>query len=360
MLTLKQLKNLIIEVAGKHAVYVQGPPGCGKSETIASIVEDLGMNYFADVRLGTRDAQELKGILIPDVKNKRTIPTRPDFFPPEELGDKAYGILFLDEFDHAAPTVQSAAYQLILDRKIGEYKLPDNVWIVLASNSKEDGGVHFQIKRPIKNRMIQVKAKASVDEWIEEMGKRGIYQGIISFIKQNPHMLYHVSDVNGTLQDDLGSFATPRSWSMVNNLLTLDIDEITFTEALNGTIGVSAASHFIKFLEIVDTSIDLDEILKNKLSGIDESDLRNTIALYYILDCILNQIENGGISKKSRNVGILNFINMLPEPSMKFVFYSKIVQAAPQILTAKTDEEKATLDAILNSLKEFETSNRLD
>ena len=344
MLSLTQLKEVLIKNNGKHAIYVQGPPGCGKSQTIAQIAEELEMDYFADIRLGTRDPQDLKGILIPDLANHITIATRPDYFPDEELGEDITGILFLDEFDHAAPSTQSAAYQLILDRKIGNYKLPEGIWIILASNAKEDGGVHFQIKRPVKNRMIQLKAKATTDEWLERaINIVGLNPLITAFIKQNPHMLYHTTDINSKLEleDDMGGFATPRSWYVVHDILEDDYEPYVLSEMLKGAIGNSAAKKFLDFISIVDNSIDPEKILEDDLGDLNTNDLKNTTAIYYTMSYFETHIRAGTISSKSTLTGLLRFISMIPDLSLRMVYFDTILNASKRVLTPTLKEKEA-------------------
>ena len=124
-------KSLISMIDSKIPVFVWGNPGVGKSSIIKQIANDKNME-FIDLRLSLLDPTDLRGIPFFDSANKSAIWAKPEFLP--NSNSQAFGILFLDEINSAPPTVQAAAYQLILDRKIGEYTLPMNYAIVAAGN----------------------------------------------------------------------------------------------------------------------------------------------------------------------------------------------------------------------------------
>lgn len=347
------LKNL--KKVSNHTVYLQGPPGSGKSSAIAQVVEEEGFNFFADLRLGMMDAVEVRGVQIPVAEEAITIETLPSYFPKD---DDAKGFILLDEFDHAAPSVQSAAYQLILDRKIGKFSLPDGVTVLMASNSKADGGVHYRVPRPIKNRVIQVQVSATSDEWLEHAKEKEINPLIISFIKNNPNFLYHEkeSDENHSRRDakSLGAFATPRSWFMVNSLLELDMDDYTLREIMIGTIGYDATMHFLDYIKNVETSLDINVILKGDLSSISPEDLENREALTHtlvVLESVLNKQKN---NKFEHN--LLDFIvNYIPEKysSLKVTYYRTLTTKAPKIFTPtiKDKEGKALRDQAIQLIQ---------
>ena len=350
-MNLTDLKKVLLANNGKSTIYVQGPPGCGKSSVIQQVHDELDMNFFADVRLGTRDNAEVKGIQIPDVESRCTIATLPDYFPQDE---DAHGIILLDEFDHATPATQSAAYQLILDRKIGNFKVPDNVWVMMASNSKIDGGVHFKVPRPIKNRVIQISAKADVTEWLDYALEANINTGITSFIRANSEYLYYENPTDANMNNSLGAFATPRSWftsdGVLDNFNIEGMDEYIIEEVLIGTIGYSATKKFLNFLTTVESSLDLDEILKGKLSSIKSDDLGNINAMYYLLGELESRIVNqDGIALKTTNTGLLEFINMIDDKALKTVFWRSVQNRAKRVLEPlkkEVDESKLRMQIL--------------
>jgi hypothetical protein len=54
------------------------------------------------------------------------------------LPNDGEGILFFDELTSAQPLQQTTAYQGTLDRRIGEYKVPDVFYVIPAGNNRTD------------------------------------------------------------------------------------------------------------------------------------------------------------------------------------------------------------------------------
>ena len=118
----------------QRPVFLWGPPGVGKSELVNQIATDLE-GVMIDFRLAIRQPTDIMGIPFYN-KDTGTMDWAPPIDLPSEAFAKQYPIvvLFLDELNAAAPAVQAAAYQLVLDRRVGQYRLPDNVVIVAAGN----------------------------------------------------------------------------------------------------------------------------------------------------------------------------------------------------------------------------------
>jgi hypothetical protein len=323
------LKKFLKSNAGRSTPFIYGPPGGAKSSAIHQIYDELGMNFFADVRLGTMDPPEIKGHLIVDIENKATISTIPDYFPViRDGGEEPFGIILLDEYDHALPSMQSASYQLLNDKKIGRHALPPNVWVMCASNSAADGGVHFRVPRPVKNRVIQIFAKADHEEWYTYALKNEVHPLFIAFIRANPEYLYYDSKEDNAMLNSLQAFCSPRS-IFTGSKLFEGSDEFLedmdlLREVLVGTIGYTPANALLEFADRVDTTLDVDSVIKGEFSGLDKADLGNASAMYYFLTELERDfLTNPGRAKKTQE-GVLEFINMIPDVALKTVFFSRI------------------------------------
>ena len=130
----------------KRPLFLWGPPGIGKSDIMQQITDDLEKAFLIDIRLSLWDPTDVKGMPYYAV-NDNTMKWAPPVELPVEALAKKYKtiVLFLDEMNSAAPAVQAAAYQLILNRRVGTYKLPDNVVIVAAGNRETDKGVTYRM-----------------------------------------------------------------------------------------------------------------------------------------------------------------------------------------------------------------------
>ena len=148
-------------------IFIWGAPGIGKSDIVGQIGSDMSA-LVIDIRLSLWDPTDIKGIPYYAANDNTMKWAPPVELPDEKLAKKhKHIILFLDEMNSAAPAVQAAAYQLILNRRVGTYKLPDNVLIVAAGNREADKGVTYRMPSPLANRFVHLEIKVDFDEWIE-------------------------------------------------------------------------------------------------------------------------------------------------------------------------------------------------
>ena len=109
------------------SLFLWGAHGLGKSSLVHQVARDANIG-FVDLRCAQMDAVDLRGL--PD----RGSDGRTHFLPPAELPVEGEGILFLDELNRASTEVVAALFQLVLERRIGQYILPAGWSIVAAGN----------------------------------------------------------------------------------------------------------------------------------------------------------------------------------------------------------------------------------
>ena len=154
--TVGAIKSIKVAFKKQRPIFLWGPPGVGKSDIVQQITDDAG-GYMFDLRLGQMDPTDLRGI--PYFNKELGVM---DWAPPIDLPSPEFAkdypmiTLFLDEMNAAAPSVQAAAYQLILNRRIGKYVLPDNVVVIAAGNRESDKGVTYRMPTPLANRFVHV------------------------------------------------------------------------------------------------------------------------------------------------------------------------------------------------------------
>ena len=149
-------------------------------------------------------------------------------------------VLFLDELNSAPPAVQAAAYQLILNRRIGKYKLPDNVVLIAAGNRESDKGVTYRMPTPLANRFIHLEMRADFTSWQNWAVDKGIHKDVVGYLSFAKHDLYDFDSKSLSR-----AFATPRSWSFVSDLLNDDdTDADTLHNLISGSIGEGLAIKF--------------------------------------------------------------------------------------------------------------------
>lgn len=273
----------------KVPVFLWGPPGIGKSSIVAQIAEEQGISYI-DLRLSLLDPTDLRGIPFFNTKEDTAVWAPPSFLPD---GKQEKGILFLDELNTAAPMVQASAYQLILDRKIGEYHLPKGWSIVAAGNRESDRGVVFRMAAPLANRFVHLDMEADVEGWRNWAMGAGLDVTIISFIGHRPDALFTFNT-----QDDSKSFATPRTWEYVHEILASEPDEDLIMPLVSGAIGEELAASFLGFRAVAGMLPDLEEILDGSCTNIPTE----ASTLHVLCTALSMRIDDYTSTKKLNNL----------------------------------------------------------
>ena len=268
-------KSLLKAFKVQRPLFLWGPPGIGKSELVENITKDLG-GYMIDLRLGQMEPTDIRGI---PFYNKDI--GKMDWAPPVELPDEETAaqypivVLFLDELNSAAPSVQSAAYQLILNRRIGKYKLPDNVVMVAAGNRESDKGVTYRMPTPLANRFIHQEMKVDFASWQEWAVLNKIHKDVVGYLSFAKQDLYDFDAKSASR-----AFATPRSWSFVSELLDDECDNDTLTNLIAGTVGEGLAVKFMAHRKVASKMPNPLDILKGKVKDLN---VKEVSAMYSLV-----------------------------------------------------------------------------
>ena len=236
-------------VAARQPVFVWGGPGIGKSAVVRQLAEHLKVP-LQDVRALLLDPVDLRGLpsISSDGKSK--------WSTPEFLPQDGEGILFLDELNAAPAMVQAGCYQLVLDRKLGEYTLPDGWAIVAAGNRDSDRAVTTRMPTPLRNRFVHLEFEVDLQEWSEWAIQSGIRPEVIAFLRFRPELL-------SAFDRDANAFPSPRSWQFVSRILDSNPDSTVEHELLAGAVGTGAATEFSGFLRMFRQLPNIDAILLN-------------------------------------------------------------------------------------------------
>jgi hypothetical protein len=249
--------NKIITNQMRSSLMIWGAPGIGKSSVVSSVAKNN--NYqLIDLRISQLAPTDLRGIPVP--KNDKAF-----WYPPEFLPTEGKGILFLDEINMAPPAVQGIAQQLILDRKVGSYVVPEDWFIWSAGNRKNDYAAVFDMPAPLANRFIHLEVKSTLDEFKEYALLNDIDDRIISFLNFRPKLLHKI-DKNSP------SWPSPRSWDIANKLLKADL-------SVDAAVGKGAGSEFRSFCKIYKELPKIEPILNGKDKPIFPKDISSRYAL---------------------------------------------------------------------------------
>jgi MoxR-like ATPase len=268
-------REFLATAAGHHTpVMLWGPPGVGKSGLVAQLAARHGVAMI-DIRLSQMEPSDLRGIpfRVGDLVQWAVPALLPD---AERHG--ARGVLFLDEITSAAPAVSAAAYQLILDRRLGEYRIPEGWAIFAAGNRQGDRGVTYAMPAPLANRFAHFDVTADLDDWVRWAWGSGIDERLIGFLRFKPELLFDF-DPARTLAGEM-AFPSPRSWEFAHRALSKFADRPALLQGgLVACVGQAAGVECAAYLATLDRLPDLDAIAEGREATVpDEIDLQYAVA----------------------------------------------------------------------------------
>jgi len=269
-------------ISKKRPIFLWGPPGIGKSDIVKQIADSIDA-HVVDVRLSLWEPTDIKGIPYFDSNSGTMVWGAPSELPNAEMAAKYKNIvLFLDEMNSAAPSVQAAAYQLILNRKVGTYVLPDNVMIVAAGNREADKGVTYRMPAPLANRFIHLELAVNFDDWFSWAVINKVHKDVVGYLTFAKKDLYDFDPKSPSR-----SFATPRSWSFVSELIEDGIDENTTTDLVAGAVGEGLAVKFMAHRKVASSMPNPSDILDGKVKEMKSKEISAmyslTVSLCYEL-----------------------------------------------------------------------------
>ena len=268
----------------QRPVFLWGPMGIGKSELVSGIADEMG-GLVIDLRMATMEPTDLRGIPYFN-KDTGTMSWAPPVeLPSEELAAQyPIVVLFLDEMNSAAPAVQAAAYQLILNRRVGTYKLPKNVVMVAAGNRESDKGVTYRMPAPLSNRFVHLEMCVDFDSWLSWAVNNRINKDVVGFITFSKQSLFDFDP-----RSPSRSFATPRSWTFVSELLDDDTHDNTTTDLVAGSIGEGLAVKFMAHRKISSQLPDPVDILNGKVKELKTKEIS---AMYSLVTAMCYEMQD--------------------------------------------------------------------
>lgn len=338
----KEVETVLLDaMSAKIPTFIWGPPGIGKSDVIFSIAKKQN-RQVVDLRLLLMEPTDMKGIPFYDMKtgnmrwapsselptnttqadvdkaekrlamyvdsfvafkesateaDKKTIAYNNDYVEFENTiaeceaklekvsNDMLFQdcILFLDELSAAPPSVQASAYQLVLDRKIGEYTLPDGVDIVAAGNRDSDRGVVYKMPTPLANRFMHIDMEAKFKDWQQWAVNHDVHPDVIGFLSHSKQSLFDFDPRNSGK-----AFATPRSWTKVSEVIkTSRAPESLVRVMVSGTVGEGHSGSFMAHRKVASRMPRPEDVLSGKVTKLDVDDISAryslTIAMCYTL-----------------------------------------------------------------------------
>lgn len=267
----KQLMNVLLNVGTVRPVFIWGAPGIGKSAIVEQFAHDVGLECVS--LLGSQLAPE-DIIGVPQIVDGRSV-----FCPPRMIAREEPYCLFLDELNACSQEVQKAFYSLILERRIGEYHLPEGSIVVGAGNRAQDNAITRPMSSALLNRMFHVEMSADSRVWLEWAANHGIHRFVYDYICSRPDHLW--SQPPKTEEP----FSTPRSWHMLSDAITSCGDQISDQDLAvlaNGCLTPTHATQFLAFVKQVRNQFSINKIINGQQRWPDKPEERDV--LYFLVE----------------------------------------------------------------------------
>ena len=245
----------------KHAILGLGAPGVGKSQIIRQIGKKYGYKVI-DIRLAQMSEVEIGGLIYPNESRTKTVWLAPEILPDEERDGKNT-ILLLDELTSCTKRVQVAAYQLILDRRIGQYRLPEGTFVVALGNREDDDGVYIRLAGPLADRFEIHYIEPNFEDWKNDFAiPNNVHPLVVNYLSFKPAALHNQKTSEGSMV-----FSTPRSWVRVSDILHFDSDvtKPVIRNKIIGNIGEREGNQFVEYCKKHARFVTADDFLSKKL-----------------------------------------------------------------------------------------------
>ncbi len=240
--------------------FLWGPAGIGKSQAVAQLAKKIGEEtnkkvILTDLSLLITTPLDLNGVPVADAERKFTNWLKPKIFDMNN-SEEYINILFLDELSAAPPTVQAAAYQICLDRKVGEHSFPKNCIVIAAGNRTTDQSVSFKMPKALCNKLMHFDLSTDYDSWSEWAKNKGLDENIINYLDFDNGKLCIEPDINDR------AYPTPRSWNFANTMIkALGNDSEDLQTLIGACVGVDTATEFRKWKEIKNDMPNVNDVI---------------------------------------------------------------------------------------------------
>ena len=306
---------------GHHTpVMIWGAPGVGKSQIIAQVSKKHNVPLI-DIRLSQMEPSDLRGI---PFRNNELVEWAVPAMLPDLERHGAEGVLFLDEITSAPPSVSAAAYQLILDRKLGQYEVPEGWAIFAAGNRQGDRGVTYTMPAPLANRFSHFDFEINLDDWVAWAYQNNIDDRVIAFVRFRPELLFDFDPAHNPV-----AFPSPRSWEFAHRALQkFEHSQALRLGSFQACVGPAAGIELNAFITNLDQLPDIDAIIRGEdVKAPTEIDLQYAVAA----SLVGRAIRAKGSDDAEKTFGnILDYASVFSQKEMGVMLVSDMHRAIGQ------------------------------
>ena len=346
------LKEMVLN---RMPVMVWGPAGAGKSSIVRELAEEmtkeikaeLGDEYegqcyeHIDIRLSQLEPSDLRGILYPDPKAGQAVWLSPSMLPTDPSWT---GVIMLDELSSAPPLIQAAAYQLILDRRIGDYVLPEGASIIAAGNRETDKGVVFKMAAPLANRFVHLELEVSFEKWKPWAYANKIDKSVLGFLGFREDLLHKFDPASKSK-----AFPTPRTWEYVSKILDFNLPDSEKREAIFGAVGEGPGMDFWAYRELLSGAVETATVLDMDK---DYSLPAETSAIYGVTTSLVYHFKS---LKKAPSeealLAVYRYLNKILQDELRVAAFKEFTSNRLPIIGSKSEKVKRAFEGFYERVK---------
>jgi len=241
------------------SVFLWGSPGIGKTEVVHQLGAKKGRKVI-EFHATLREQVDLRGVPVVNTKTQTT-----DWYAPSELPqadrDGERGYFFADEYNQAAPQMQSALGGLVLTGKVGDYELPKGWVVIAAGNRVSDKAAAQRMPSHVRNRFAHIIVVPDLPAWCDWANKNAVAPELVAFLRlrqgeNGGKGLLHVMP-----KGDENAYPTPRSW--VKAAKYVNAPRQFRVKLLAAHVGTAYATEFDAFIDLFRSIGDLQDIVKS-------------------------------------------------------------------------------------------------
>lgn len=221
------------------SVLVRGHPGVGKSTLATALATEMGLP-LVDIRLAQRDPADLCGVWFPDPASRSL-----RAYPPEWAIAAAErpAFVFLDEINAAVTRLhQAAAYQIVLERRVGAVQFHPETVVMAAGNLEEDNAIVTPLSSALCNRFAHYTLRVDARSWLAWAATAGVDEALIGYVARFGEEVLYRND------GEQLAFPSPRSWEMASRLFRGD--EQDRKRLISACVGIEAAEKLFSWIRI--------------------------------------------------------------------------------------------------------------
>jgi len=310
------------------------------------------VHMFIPIILYLHEPTEFIGLPFPNEDRTGITYLKPDMLPVKGSGD-----FFFDEIDKAPDLMKNAAYQIIEDRRLGNWRMPDGYVAHAACNLATDRSFSFTMPDALNNRFLHwelaippvhdiEKDGHKIQGWINGFGiPNAIDHRILNYLATQPSDI-HTYDPSGRVKDP--NFATPRTWEKLSRIVKEIEDNNILHMLISGGCGTAIANKFIAFLKL-QKNFNIEKIFKGTFN---KKDVPKEIdELYALISGLIGYYKHNPTDKNA--VRLLEIARMLNKEHTVLIlkqansvdgeFFDKLEKTIPETYDELADELFALL-----------------